>query len=119
MMQLGRTLALATTLAAAGCATEEKYAAQAQSWVGRPESELLANWGAPDRSYEADGAKYLTYTRQSLITTGDYYDPWYSGYRYRGYGAPRTSVGSCETTFVVANGSVRRVSYRGNDCRAS
>jgi hypothetical protein len=106
MRHLVRTPLLAATLSAAGCATEEKYVAQTQSWVGRPEKELLSIWGAPSRAYEADGTRYLTYSRLG----GGYYD-WWGGW----YGSPF----SCETTFVVASGIVQSVSHRGNDCRAS
>jgi hypothetical protein len=115
MRQINPTLALTIVLAAAGCATEEKYVAQTQAWMGRPEKELLATWGAPNRAYETAGTRYLTYARLSLITTGGYYDRWDSW-----YGSPaRTMSLSCETTFVVANGIVQSVSHRGNDCRAS
>jgi hypothetical protein len=108
-------LLLLTVLVATGCATEEKYVAETQSWVGRPEKELLATWGAPNRAYQTDGTRYLTYSRLSFVTTGGYYDRWDSW-----YGSPgRTMALSCETTFVVASDIIQSASHRGNDCRAS
>jgi hypothetical protein len=115
MRRIGQTLALVMGLASTSCATEEKYAAQMQGWVGRPERELLATWGAPYRAYESDGTRYLTYARLSLIPVGGYYDRWDSWYG----SSARTMALSCETTFVVANGIVQSFSHRGNDCRAS
>ena len=58
-------LALATL---AGCATEYKFTANMNSWVGKPESEVVARWGTPTMVFERDGTRSITYaTSQPMV----------------------------------------------------
>ena len=65
-----------------------------KSWVGAPERELIASWGAPDRTVKLpDGAKLDTWITKSPSKSG---------------------VHSCEKTFTVdSQGKVTESSYRG------
>jgi len=65
------------------------------SWVGKPATELMSSWGAPDTSLQlADGSQALTWKKVW----------WRSGYRHE-----------CRQSFTVDSyGTVRAWSY--NDC---
>ena len=50
-----------------------------KSWVGKSETQLVARWGAPNRSYKTmDGSRELTYTYTRTSTSSGYgwYDYW-------------------------------------------
>lgn len=79
-------------------------------WVGRPETDLVGVMGAPSRSYETGGMKFLTYEdrRLELVPGSPYY--WSGGF-------PPTALNLvCDTTFTVGGGVVRAFSLRGNAC---
>jgi len=107
----------------AACATEENYRKIMDTWVGAPESRLVDKMGPPTGFYERDGARYLTYTRQSTrLIPGT---PPKIGTNYvtgeaETYGGtdPYTVTDTCATTFLVEKGVVTRYQYRGNDCVA-
>jgi len=66
----------------------------AGAWTGRAEAELVAEHGAPDRTYTlTDGRRALTY------------DTW--------NGAP---AGFCTRTFIVKDGVVQSLSKQGKRC---
>jgi hypothetical protein len=101
----------------AGCAGElAERQAELAHWIGQPETQLVAAMGAPNRSYDSGGIKFLTYEDVYVQDgpSGPYYFgpdpaalPGYSGLRY-------TTV--CDTTFTVANGIVQAFSFRGDGC---
>ncbi|HEY0182894.1 MAG TPA: hypothetical protein VGC09_08820 [Rhodopila sp.] len=107
----------------AGC-TNELAARQAQlaQWVGRPETDLVGLMGAPTRTYEAGGMKFLTYDdrRVEIVPGSPYFVPGPFGpgpFWYGGGGFPPTAMTlECNTTFTVAEGVVRAYSLRGNAC---
>jgi hypothetical protein len=98
----------------AGLATRQ---AELSQWVGRPETELLGAMGAPNRSYESGGMKFLTYEERRVeVVPGT---PYYFGPGPFGDGSPfppTTTTLGCDTTFTVAAGVVRAFSLRGNAC---
>ena len=109
----------------AGCATEEKYRAMLDSWVGAPEARLVAAWGVPAGVYEAGGAKFLSYSRlETTVLPGR--APRYTttvvgntAYSTPIGGLPPTAIAvACETTFEIRDEIVRNYSYRGNGCTA-
>ena len=58
-MKLLSTILVLTLLV--GCRSPGKAMA---SWVGKPEAQLIASWGAPDSSMRLDdGSKVLTWKR--------------------------------------------------------
>lgn len=108
---------------AAGCTNHLALRqAELSAWVGQPEVDLVAAMGAPARTYETGGMKFLTYDDRRIevipgspgFGPGPYFgaDPyWYGG------GFPPTATTLvCDTTFTVAKGVVRAFSLRGNAC---
>lgn len=116
-------LLLGMTLAA--CATTAGYEKVLNSWIGADEISLVRAWGAPSRSYETAGSKFLGYTTQhdiflpgtpmtytttmvgvTTITTPVAGTPGYA------------MTSSCLTTFEIVDGKVVRWSHQGSDCKA-
>jgi hypothetical protein len=116
-MRLLWLLALAGLIA--GCTDGlARRRAELTQWIGRPEAALVGLMGVPDRTYETEGMKFLTYKEQQIdITPGM---PYYYGpgpLAYGGAGLPATAtIRVCETTFTIADGVVRAFSLRGNAC---
>jgi hypothetical protein len=81
--------------------------------VGQPEQTLLLAMGVPTRSYEADGTKFLAYDERRVDII-----PGTPGIGFWNAGAipPQPIERWCETTFQVADGSVRSYTLRGNSC---
>ena len=99
------------------CATGPTLEQRLSPYVGRGEGELVAALGAPDRTYEADGRKFLTFEEQrSYIVAGEPF--LYRGSRYGPYfPPPGYVVRSCEITFAVRQGRVESFTFRGDGCR--
>jgi len=121
--------ALAASVLALGlcsCAfpTREAFDAQMAAFIGRPEAELVATLGVPNRTYEVGGLRFLEYERRRIIGTpaggaGFGRFGWPYGYGYGiGYGGTYVDTRECDTTFTLRGGRVERFSRRGNDCRA-
>ena len=86
-------------------------------FVGRSEGDLVAALGVPERTYEVEGRKFLTFEdKRSFIVAGD---PFL--YRYSRFGPyfapPGYIVRTCEITFAVRQGRVESFTYRGDGCR--
>ena len=81
--------------------------------VGQPEQTLLLSMGVPIRSYETDGVKYLAYEERRVDII-----PGAPGIGVWNVGAipPQPIERWCETTFQVAQGTVRSFILRGNAC---
>ncbi len=103
---------------AAGCAIGPTLEQRLLPFVGRSEGELVAALGVPERTYEVEGRKFLTFEdKRSYIVA---VDPFvYRGYcRFGPYFAPPGYiVRTCETTFAVRGGRVESFTYRGDGCR--
>lgn len=86
-------------------------------FVGQPELAVVQQMGVPSRSYEASGVKYLAYdeNRIDVIPSFPTYGPFYMGW-YGGGFPPQVVEWRCETTFEVAEGTVRAFTLRGNAC---
>ncbi len=85
-------------------------------FVDRPEVELIAALGVPDRIYESGGLKFLAFTESQLdILPGmSTFGPPFWGVSQ---GFPAQVVQrQCETTVTVSDGIVRNFSFRGNAC---
>jgi hypothetical protein len=97
----------------AGCASgiDERRSELAQ-WVGQPEVQLDAAMGAPHRTYDSGGMRFLTY--EEVHVTQEPLGPYYL------WPGPATMWGTsrsiCDTTFTVAGGVVRAFSLQGNGC---
>ncbi|HUN43630.1 MAG TPA: hypothetical protein VMU81_25320 [Acetobacteraceae bacterium] len=118
---LRRMLAVGLIVLGSGCTNElAQRQAFLNQFVGHPEQGLIETLGVPNRSYTAEGVKYLAYDerRVTLIPPLPPYGAgpwWYYGW-YDG-GAPAEAVElKCETTFTVAGGVVKSYMLRGNAC---
>ena len=120
-MKAGRWVLLCS-LATAGCATGPTLDQRLLPFVGRGEAELVAALGVPERTYEVEGRKFLTFEeRRSYLVAGGY--PLYPGYGFGrfGYGPvftpPSYIVRTCEITFTLREGRVETFTFRGDGCR--
>jgi hypothetical protein len=90
--------------------------AELSQWVGQPEVQLVAAMGAPNRSYDSGGLKFLTY-EEVHVERGPggpyYFGPGPAG--PSGFGGVVFST-VCDTTFTVAGGLVKGFSFRGDGC---
>jgi hypothetical protein len=104
-----------------GCADPgPSYLDQLNQFVGRPEGEVIAALGAPDRVYQSDESKFLGWTSlRTRVVPGAYYPgfgPYYGRHRSFGYWAPdRYIQAQCLTTATVRQGRVQGFSLNG-DC---
>ena len=76
--------------------------------VGQPVTVLVQQYGVPDRTYETDGVKYLAYKehRVDIVPGFPTYNPVFTGW-YGGGFPPQVVDLRCETTFEVADGTVK------------
>lgn len=118
-------LAFAILVTISGCATEGKYKAILNAWIGSSEYALIKRWGVPINSYETGGKKFLVFSsRQDIVMPGA--SPTYSttvigntAYTSGYGGTPDQHISmGCTTTFEIENEKVVNWSYRGNDCTA-
>jgi len=95
-------------------AARQAYLSQ---FVGQPEGALVQQMGVPARSYETGGVKYLAYDEQriDIVPSFPSYSPFFTGW-YGGGFPPQVIDLRCETTFEVAEGTVRSFTLRGNAC---
>lgn len=102
----------------AGCvdqlAAREAYLSR---FVGQPESAVVQQMGVPTRSFETGGVRYLAYNehRINLIPTFPSYSPFFTGWYGGGFPSQVVEL-RCETTFEVADGTVKAFTLRGNAC---
>ena len=68
------------------------------SWLGKPENQLISSWGPPINVYESGGYKYLTFGGTRAVV-----------YMY-GAAVPV----SCKTTMTIYQGRVSNWRYEGN-----
>jgi ABC-type uncharacterized transport system auxiliary subunit len=120
--------AMAATLA--GCATQGKYKAKLDTWIGSPIDSLVASWGYPSGQITApNGNTVYVYERHGgfVMPTTTTTNARVTGYGNTAYGqATTTSYGgqyidmSCRTFFEVAPD--RRIvswRYEGNACKST
>jgi hypothetical protein len=109
-------LLLAAQVTACGdqLAARQAYLAH---FVGQPESVVVQQMGVPTRTFETGGVRYLAYNqhRIELIPAFTAYGPFFPGW-YGGGLPPQVVELQCETTFEVAEGTVRAFTLRGNAC---
>ena len=132
------TLTLALGILA-GCAraTPEAFNVQMASLVGRSEADLVAALGVPERTYEAEGRRFLQFENRRLVSypSAPFYGPGYGGFGCGGFGgrrfgsafggyygggfAPTVETRACDVTFELRAGRVAGFTARGNDCVAT
>lgn len=123
---MNKIIPLACLAVLAGCGVFQQRQTFLNSLVGQPETELVRRMGAPNRTYETGGHRFLTYDERQLDVRptfgywGGFWGPsYYYGagfYPYYGGGPARVLQWSCETTFDLANNRVQSWTLRGNGC---
>jgi hypothetical protein len=97
-----RSIAILVVLAVlglAGCGRTERVNSEMDAWKGKTEVQLVQHYGAPTASYEADGAKFLTWDDRRVGMTF-----WTYGTKY------------CKRTFQLAGGVVVASTWEGQNC---
>ena len=130
MKKIALSLLLLTTLVLSGCVTytTAAYEQILNRFVGMTETQIISQWGVPDKVFESGNNKYFVYTRkETSYVPGNpgFYQPGFYGWPgspfYTPYygGTPRYYVQySCTTTFTFQNGRVSHWQWQGNDCKA-
>lgn len=101
-------------LVLSGCAstpeaTNEKFDASMNSWVGSTDAALISNFGIPLKQFEVDkNTKMYEYELGSGATL-------VSGYGNMGV----ATTASCRVTFTSESGKVTHYKWVGNSCRSN
>lgn len=128
-MQGKLLLAAALGLSVSGCATQAKYRAALDTWIGKPAQSLVDAWGYPASQMTApNGNTVYIYSSSGNIVmpTTTTTNAHVTGYGNSAYGtATTTSYGgqvinlSCTTYFEVYGGTIVRWNYQGNNCKST
>ena len=120
-----RILILSAALALAGCATQAGYKKVMDTWMGKPELDLVRKWGAPRQTYESGGSKFLTFATSRTIsmpgTAANCVTNIIGNTAYTNCtgGSPDTPVAlTCQTTFEIVGGLIAGWRASGNNCIA-
>lgn len=106
-------------LALSACAIGPSIDERLSAFVGRSELELVSTLGAPSRSYDTGGQRFLSYEEQRTVAVpgGFVGGPW--GYRrglYGGFSTTAYAPVQCDVTFGLREGRVVSYTYRGEGC---
>ncbi|MGI9264559.1 MAG: hypothetical protein ACR2QU_06500 [Gammaproteobacteria bacterium] len=120
-----KALILVLVILSAGCATNSKYDAELQTWVGRGQSELFADWGAPaDVAKNEQGATVLLYHRERSYRKGGGSVNMggalggTSGTPVKAKKTGKVVIMYCDTQFTLdASNNISSYSYDGNECK--
>ena len=111
---------LLTACAAPG---PSQYLLGIEQYQGASEGKLINDLGPPDKTYEVDGIKYLTYTKatQQIYNSGPSYgygiEPRSGVLFNQGFGDTATvQTYRCDVFFAIKNKQVTKVGHRGNAC---
>jgi hypothetical protein len=77
------------------------------SWLGAEERSLVGSWGVPTSSYDAVGARFITYTEGYATQMEDQYGNVQAGSRNEFY---------CDMTFEIREGVIKDYRSGGNYC---
>jgi hypothetical protein len=89
--------------------------------IGQNESAAVQLLGVPDRSFETEGKRYLSFSERrlaaypGLVPFGGYYRR-YHGFYSAGFYQPEFVERGCETTLEIVDGKVASFALRGNAC---
>jgi hypothetical protein len=71
-----------------------------KSWVGKSETELVAKWGAPTKTYKTmDGSRELTYLYRHTTSSHGY--SWYDSWGYLHVSRPVKHQTTTERSFTI------------------
>ena len=110
-----------------GCATGPGLESRMAAYIGAPEQNLVESLGVPDKQIAVNGVEYLAYVRSRTqiepsaagigvgFGGGPFGGPGYGGFSDAAL-PQNVQVWSCETIFIVKDGRVANVTFKGNDC---
>jgi len=122
-------VAALSVLVLAGCATQAKYKATLDTWIGQPAQSLVDSWGYPASQMQApDGNTVYVYDRSGsfVMPTTTTTNASVNAYGNHAYGtATSTTYGgntinmNCTTFFEIGpNKTIVSWHSRGNNCKA-
>ena len=127
-MRLLGVAAVAAGMALSGCVskTGNGYSFIVDTWIGSPEINLVRSWGAPTRTYEAGGSRFVEYVDRRTVSYSGTAPTYHVGTDYFGNPtvdviggiAPSTVTYTCRTTFEISRGVIVGWNTSGNDCIA-
>jgi hypothetical protein len=84
-----------------------------KSWIGKNETELVAKWGAPTKSYKTmDGSRELTYLYHHTSSTPGY--SWYDSWGFLHVSHPTRHQRTTERSFTIdQKGTVMAYHWEG------
>jgi len=121
-MAMHRCLVIALLSMLAACAAGVGYTEVIDSWIGKPESDLLRSWGSPTQVHDVGARRVIVYVSQRNIhVPGSPPLNISSGGAYVGRieaGPGWNITVSCTTTFELVDSVVVSGSFKGDDCRS-
>jgi len=118
--------ALAAAALLAGCAyPNPQHVAALNALVGKTETDMLRMYGVPNRTYDSNGVRFVTYQVNRIESIPGDFGPGfgYGGFGYGGFGGfgyggfgPEIIQRDCDTTFELHGGVVQSYQLRGNAC---
>jgi hypothetical protein len=120
-----KLLAFAGVVMLAGCAyPNPQHVAALNALVGKSETDMLRSYGVPNRTYDSNGTRFVTYAVSRIDTIPGDFGPgfgwgggWGGGWGPWGGGfGPEVVQRDCNTTFELRGGVVQSYQLRGNDC---
>lgn len=125
-----RCFVLLTVLASlTGCGVAgAEFRNNLSSWTGQREITLVSAWGAPDRLYEVEGTRFLTYaSSRTTVSSAPTYKTKERKNKTLGSflvglietERPTVTTWTCTITFIVVGGIVQSSRYDGNDCHSN
>jgi hypothetical protein len=116
-----RRALLLLPLLLAACAERPGLSERLSPWIGRGEADLIAAFGVPVRTHEAEGRRFLQFEQRRSVLVPQpgfdrpFFSPW--GPRFGGWPPPPVqAVLTCELTFALREGRVESYSFRGEGC---
>lgn len=121
---LARAVLVVVATLVAGCVAVPDRRAQLDQLVGQSEVVVARVMGVPDKTFEAEGHRFIAYVERAPVQSFAGYDLFDGygrygtlGYRRLGFeAAPEAYVRQCETTFEINDGKVSAYTLRGNAC---
>ena len=92
-----KVLIAISLLILSACATEGEYRRYVNSYIGMSEDDFIARMGVPDKRHTSKDKKFFEY-------------------RSSQYNKSAKIRLKCNTTYILSNGVVEDVTFRGNYC---
>lgn len=104
------------------CASTQGYDDYLETWIGRSEADLVANWGAPLQMKNLDGDQQMfIYVRQKTVENVGANPQNVNFGNYELYNPTNNAMESetlyyCQTIFITKNDIIIDYMWSGDDC---